>query len=397
MGTSPYPIVLCVDDERAVLDGLSLHLRRRFQVLTAQSGPEALAVLGREPSVAVVMSDMRMPGMDGATFLARAREAAPDTVRLLLTGQAHIDAAIAAINEGRIFRFLTKPCPPQTMMAAVEAAAEQHRLMTAERVLLQDTLRGAIKALTDVLALSNPVAFGHATRIKQLVAELAGKLDVREAWQAEVAAMFSQLGAMTLPPETAEKIHLGFPLSPDEQRMAARAPAVAEQLVRNIPRLELVADVLAAHVRRRKSADAVAADPRAAQVELMAQLLRAAIDFDALESQGTAGTLVLDTMRSRLDRYEPRLVDALAELRGGHAPRVGVREVFLSVLTVGMVFVDDVKMQNGMLLVARGYEVTPGFLERVRNLKAGTVKEPLRVVLRSALKEAALQATGAKG
>ena len=396
MAAGQSPIVLCVDDEKAVLDGLSLHLRRRYQVLTALSGAEALTVLAREPSVAVVISDMRMPGMDGATFLTRARDAAPDTVRLLLTGQAHIDSAIAAINEGRIFRFLTKPCPPATMMAAVDAANEQHRLVTSERVLLQDTLRGAIKALSDVLALSNPVSFGRATRIKQLVTDLAAKLDVKDAWQAEVAAMFSQLGTMTLPPETVEKIYLGFPLSPEEQRMAARAPAVAEQLVRNIPRLDVVADILAAHGRRRKGTDAVAGDPRAAMVELMAQLLRAAIDFDALESQGTAGALVIDTMRGRMDRYEPRFVDALSELRGGQAPRVGVREVFLSVLTVGMVFVDDVKMQNGMLLVARGYEVTPGFLERVRNLKPGTVKEPLRVVLRSALKEAALEVTGGK-
>ncbi len=396
MCAAPACTVLCVDDERAVLDGLSLHLRRRYQVLTAQSGPEALEVLAREPSVAVVISDMRMPAMDGATFLARAREQAPDTVRLLLTGQSQMDQAIAAINEGRIFRFLTKPCPPATMMGAVDAAAEQHRLMTSERVLLQETLRGAIKALTDVLALSNPVSFGRATRIKNLVTDLAAKLDIKDAWQAEVAAMFSQLGTMTLPPETVEKIYLGFPLTPDEQRMAARAPAVAEQLVRNIPRLDLVADILAAHGRRRKSNESVAADPRAATVELMAQLLRAAIDFDALESQGTAGALVVDTMRGRMDRYEPRFVDALAELRGGQAPRVGVREVFLSVLTVGMVFVDDVKMQNGMLLVARGYEVTPGFLERVRNLKPGTVKEPLRVVLRSALKEAALEVTGGK-
>lgn len=396
MSAANGPIVLCVDDERAVLDGLSLHLRRRFQVLTAQSGAEALTVLAREPLVAVVISDMRMPGMDGATFLTRAREAAPDTVRLLLTGQAHIDSAIAAINEGRIFRFLTKPCPPATMMAAVDAAAEQHRLMTSERVLLQDTLRGAIKALTDVLALSNPVSFGRATRIKQLVTDLAAKLDVKDAWQAEVAAMFSQLGTMTLPPETVEKIYLGFPLSPEEQRMAARAPAVAEQLVRNIPRLDVVADILAAYGRRRKATDAGGGDPRVAVVESMAQLLRAAIDFDTLESQGSAGALVIDTMRGRMDRYEPRFVDALSELRGGQSPRVGVREVFLSVLTVGMVFVDDVKMQNGMLLVARGYEVTPGFLERVRNLKAGTVKEPLRVVLRSALKEAALEVTGGK-
>jgi len=397
MGAAPYPTVLCVDDEKAVLEGLSLHLRRRFQVLTAQSGSEALAILEREPSIAVVMSDMRMPGMDGATFLTRARDVAPSAVRLLLTGQAHIDSAIAAINEGRIFRFLTKPCPPATMMAAMDAAAEQHRLLTAERVLLQETLHGAIKALTDVLAFSNPVSFGRATRIKQTVTDLAAKLEVKDAWQAEVAAMFSQLGTMTLPAETVEKIHLGFPLTPEEQRMAARAPGVAEQLVRNIPRLDMVADILAAHARRRKGNDAVAGDPRAAAIELMAQLLRAAIDFDALDSQGSGGALVIDTMRSRLDRYEPRIVDALAELRGSEAPKVGVREVFLSLLTVGMVFVDDVKMHNGMLLVARGYEVTPGFLERVRNLKPGTVKEPLRVVLRSALKQAALEVVGGKG
>ena len=389
MQANTQPTVLCVDDEKAVLDGLSLHLRRRYQVQTALSGTAALEILGRAPSaIAVIISDMRMPGMDGATFLTRACEAAPDTVRMLLTGQADVDSAIAAINQGRIFRFLTKPCPPPTVMAAVEAAVEQHRLITSERVLLEDTLRGSIKALTDILALANPISFGRATRIKQTVTDLAAKLNVQETWQVEVAAMLSQLGTMTLPPETVEKLYLGYPLTPEEQKMTARAPVVTEQLVRNIPRLDGVADILAAHVRRRKGNDAVGNDPRAAHIELMAQLLRAAMDFDALDSQGSAGSVAIDTMRARLDRYEPKIVEAMSELRGGDAPRLGVREVFLSVLCVGMVFVDDVKMQNGMLLVARGYEVTPSFLERVRNLKAGTVKEPLRVVLRSALPSA---------
>ena len=179
MAAGQSPIVLCVDDEKAVLDGLSLHLRRRYQVLTALSGAEALTVLAREPSVAVVISDMRMPGMDGATFLTRARDAAPDTVRLLLTGQAHIDSAIAAINEGRIFRFLTKPCPPATMMAAVDAANEQHRLVTSERVLLQDTLRGAIKARSAVLALAKHVRqLGDAQRAAR------GRDDVKQDLEA---------------------------------------------------------------------------------------------------------------------------------------------------------------------------------------------------------------------
>jgi len=382
MSTPALPRVLCVDDERAVLDGLALHLRRKYRLDTAQSGAEGLMILRENPGIAVIVSDMRMPGMDGASFLTRAREAAPNAVRMLLTGQSGIDAAIAAINEGGIFRFLTKPCPPPTLIRAIEAALEQHRLVSAERVLLEQTLHGSIKALTDILALANPVAFGRATRIKALVSELAVKLDVRNAWQVEVAAMLSQLGAMTLPPETAEKLHLGVALSPEEQKMAARALVVNEQLVRNIPRLDGVADILAAQGKRRKAGEVLAVDLRAAEVEASAQLLRAASDFDGLESQGSSLALAIDAMRARTDRYEARVVDAVAELRGGQSANVAIREVNLSVLCTGMVFVDDVKMQNGMLLVARGFEVTVGFLARVRNLKPGTVKEPLRVMIK---------------
>lgn len=382
MDSAARPKILCVDDEKAVLDGLSLHLRRRYDVVTAQSGAAGLEALERDPSIAVIMSDMRMPGMDGAEFLSRARKVAPNAVRLLLTGQADMASAIAAVNEGQIFRFLTKPCPPASVMAAVDAAAEQNRLVTAEKVLLEQTLHGSIKALTDVLSLTNPVAFGRATRIKELVSDLAEKMGIEDRWQVEVAAMLSQLGSITLPAETIEKVYYNQPLTPEEQKMVARAPAVTEQLVRNIPRLEPVAEILAAHVKTRRGAEALAGDPRKQHVDLMAQLLRAAVDFDALDGQGSSGALSLDTMRGRKDRYEARVLDALEVLRGAAGPRAGVREVFLSVLCVGMVFVDDVKTNTGTLLVTRGFEVTQGFLERARNFKPGTVKEPLRVVLR---------------
>jgi response regulator RpfG family c-di-GMP phosphodiesterase len=320
--------------------------------------------------------------MDGAEFLSRARKLLPNTVRLLLTGQADMTSAIAAVNEGQIFRFLTKPCPPASVLAAVDAAAEQNRLVTAEKVLLEQTLHGSIKALTDILSLTNPVAFGRATRIKELVSDLADKLEVGERWQVEVAAMLSQLGSITLPAETIEKVYYNQPLTVDEQKMVTRAPAVTEQLVRNIPRLEQVAEILAAHAKPRRGGDALAGDPKKQYIDLLAQLLRAAVDFDTLDTQGSSGALALDTMRGRKDRYEPRVLDALATLRGADGPRAGVREVLLSVLCVGMVFVDDVKTNTGTLLVARGFEVTQGFLERARNFKAGTVKEPLRVVVR---------------
>lgn len=374
--------VLCVDDEPAVLEGLALHLRRRYDVLTAAGGPAGLEVARRTPDLAVVVSDMRMPGMDGAAFLAQVRQALPDASRLLLTGYAGLDAAIAAVNEGQVFRFLTKPCAPAALMAAVEAAAAQHRLVTAERVLLEQTLHGSVKALTDVLALASPASFGRATRIKQVAADLAAALDLRERWPVEVAAMLSQLGAVALPAETAEKLHHGRPLTPEEQRMVARAPAVAEQLLAHIPRLEPVREVLAAYAKGAPPAPA-GADPRRRAAARAAQVLLVASDYDALEAQGSSLGRAVDAMRGRPERYDREVLAALLTSRAA-AVAAEQREVPLAALQPGMVFAEDVKLKSGALLVARGYEVTAGFLERARNFPEGSVREPLRITLRGA-------------
>ena len=95
-------VVLCVDDETEILRALQRELRHvADNVITATSGEEALALL-EEHNAAVVVSDMRMPGMNGATFLHRVLEFSPQTFRMLLTGHADIEAAIAAINEGEV-------------------------------------------------------------------------------------------------------------------------------------------------------------------------------------------------------------------------------------------------------------------------------------------------------
>jgi response regulator RpfG family c-di-GMP phosphodiesterase len=369
--------VLCVDDEPALLEGVSLHLRRGYEVQTRTSGADALGWLEGNRSISIILSDMRMPGMDGATFLGRARQLVPDAVRILLTGQADLDSAIAAVNEGQIFRFLTKPCTPTVLLSAVEAAAQQYRLITAERVLLEQTLHGSVKALTDVLALTNPTSFGRATRIKQLVSELATKLSMSERWHVEVAAMLSQLGSITLPAETAEKVYYGQPLSERESKMVARLPAVTEQLLGNIPRLEPVREILASH-RKPLWASAGSVREKSA-VRVGAQVLRVAADFDTLESQGNATSIVVETLRGRDGQYDPVVLDALSAIRGGAGPRAEIRELPLGALREGMVFADDVRMSAGTLLAARGYEVTASFVERAGNFRPGAVKEPIRV------------------
>lgn len=376
--------VLCVDDEPNVLEGLKLNLRRRFEVSTATSGPDGLEIIRTQGPFAAVISDMRMPAMDGAAFLARVRELAPQTVRMLLTGQTDIEAAISAVNEGQIFRFLSKPCPPERVLAAAEAAAEYHRLVTAERVLLEKTLHGCINALTEILSLAQPAAFGRAVRVKRLVSELASRLGIEERWPIEVAAMLSQVGCITLPPETVEKLYRSAALETTEQASVDRLPALAARLIADIPRMEPVRQILTEQGPHSTGAVEPGDVRRPVTLSLGARLLRIALDYDALQCRGLPPSVALGTLRGRMPAYDPAALEALTGLIGGAESECEVLELRVSGLHAGMILAEEVRMRSGGLLVARGQEVTESLIERLRNFSAGNgINEPLRVIART--------------
>ena len=122
------PRILIVDDDELILDALDRQLRSRFDVTTATGGKEAMRLVMSQAQYAVVVSDLRMPEMDGVTLLYLIRQTAPDTVRVLLTGKADMEAAISAVNVGNIFRFLTKPCPTWMLLRVLESAVEHYQL-----------------------------------------------------------------------------------------------------------------------------------------------------------------------------------------------------------------------------------------------------------------------------
>jgi CheY-like chemotaxis protein len=375
----PRPRLLFVDDEPAVLEAVAANLRRAFEVVTVTSGEAGLEYLQAESDFCVVVSDMRMPKMDGATFLARAREVAPDVVRILLTGQADLDAAIKAVNHGQLFRFLTKPCPRDTLRAAIDSAVVQHRLINAERVLLEQTLRGSIKMLVDILAITSPAAFGRANQIKTRVLQLAGLLGILDSWQLEIAALASQLGYIVLPHELCEKLEAKRPLSEDEQRMVDRAPAMTEHLLANIPRLEGVRAMLALHVKPPKRK--LTADPGTQLIELGAHLLRVAIDIEALESNRADRSISpVQTLLARPELYDAEVLEAVERLYREQAMRQGVASVQAAGLRVGMVLAEDARLTTGTLLVARGYDVTASFIERIKNFPPGMLPQVFRIM-----------------
>jgi response regulator RpfG family c-di-GMP phosphodiesterase len=380
MSAAPNPKILCVDDEPLVLEGLTLHLRRAFRLFTAPSGAAGLEVLAKESDCSVVVSDMRMPQMSGAQFLAKVRELHPNSVRVLLTGQSDLESAIAAVNEGQIFRFLTKPCPPNVLLSALGSAVRQHELIMAERVLLEQTLRGCVKTLTDVLSITNPTAFGRASRAKQYMTQLLSYINRRDDWQSEVSAMLSQIGCVTLPGDVLERMYEGQPLTEDEASMAAGLPAVAERLLAHIPRLEGVREILL-HMD-----DHFEAKPgqslKGESIPWGARALKVVLDFTGLEWQLGGSAPALDMMRGRSGWYDPGIFVAFAALQGNAASGVEVRSVSVRELREGMILHQNLTTRTGMLVMAKGHEITESSIERIANFsKRVGVREPIPVVV----------------
>lgn len=378
------PRVLCVDDEPSVLSGLARILRRDFEVVTAEGGAKGLAQLDGESEFAVVTSDLRMPEMDGIAFLSAFRERAPDTTRILLTGNADLSAAVAAVNEGNIFRLLSKPCEAEKLRAVIEAAAEQYRLVTSERVLLRQTLQGSVKMLTEAMALANPTAFGTAAPVQRRAGDAANALGSPDRWVMEFAAMLTQVARITLPPETLDKYVAGEPLTEDEQAMVKKLPEVGESLVVDIPRLDEVREI----VRHQNTDFSVAAD----RIPMGARILRASLDLEMLLERGLALEDASTALANRVGSYDPVVLDVLT---AEHSANYETLEVDVDHLRPGMVLLSPVLALNGQLLVVQGQEASIGMIERLQNFAKGHgVHEPILVKRLTGEAEMALTGTG---
>ena len=191
--------ILFVDDDPNVLSAYQRTLRKRYTLDTASSGDAGLALIEKDGPYAVIVADMQMPGMNGIDFLKHAMEKTPDTVRLMLTGNADQKTAVDAVNHGHVFSFLSKPCPSESLEAALENALRQYELICAEKELLEETLNGSIKVLTDILAIVDPEAFGHAQRLREEFARWRSGLEFRALGNMSWARCFHKSGLWPFP------------------------------------------------------------------------------------------------------------------------------------------------------------------------------------------------------
>jgi len=377
--------ILFVDDDQNILSAYQRQLRKQFQMDAALGGAEGLEAIEDKGPYAVVVSDLRMPGMDGVAFLTKVKELVPDTVRIMLTGNADTKAAIEAVNEGNIFRFLTKPCLPSDLAQVLQAGITHYRLILAERELLQNTLNGSIQVLTEILSIVDPQSFGRARMLRESVRTLSAALKVADSWELDLAAMLSQIGHVTVPPEIIVKEKTGQPLSEVEKEMLSRVPEIGHALLAHIPRLEQVAKIVLYQNRRFETSGSLGDSISGSRIPLGARMLKVLTDLAQVESEGLSRAKALEALKKREAWYDPAVLDA-AFLCFASPPQLNPnverrpRSVTLKDLQVGQILLSDVVTRGGALLITAGNWVSETILERIKNFaKLKGIREPIQV------------------
>ncbi len=374
--------ILFVDDEPNILDSYTRGLRKHFEVDTALGGEAALDLMTQNSPYALVVSDLRMPGLDGIALLSAIKDRWPDTVRIMLTGYADVDSAIKAVNEGAVFRLLTKPCDLETLARALVDGIKQYRLVTAERVLLEKTLSGSIKVLTDALSLVNPDAFGRVSRVIRYVREIIRILEIEHNWAYETATMLSQLGCLTLPGDIVRRAIKGRDLSDKEAAIFRSHPSLAAEMVLRIPRMESVSEIIAYQDKHFDGQGYPDDERKEEDIPLGSRILKVLLDFDVLVQSGESKAKAMEELNRRRGWYDPAVLTAL-DLALGDEVRYDQEESTIYGLQPGMILGQNVlSVRTGRRVLSEGQELSQSLISSLVNYnRAYGVQQPIKVII----------------
>jgi len=372
--------ILVVDDDPQLLRSFKRLFSGKLSLDTAEGVSDGLKAVSEQGPYAVVISDYRMPLMNGVQFLSKVKIAQPDTVRILLTGYADLKTAIEAVNEGNIFRLLTKPCPAALLAKSLADGIRQYKLVRAERDLLERTLSGSIAVLSELLSLAKPEAFGRASRIADRVKEVARQMDASPKWEIAVAAMLSQIGLIVFPDSSIRRIAKGRDLPPDEKSLFNNHPQMAADLIRRIPRMDRVAAIVAYQEKRYDGSGIPEDDRQCEDIPLGARILKVVIDLDALIFSGRPVRESLAELKGRTGHYDPAVLESLEALLGAETQHE-LREVAANELMENMVLADDVyTVSPKKKLLGKGQKLSKSVIMHIQryNLTVG-VEQPIKV------------------
>jgi response regulator RpfG family c-di-GMP phosphodiesterase len=378
--------ILFVDDEPNVLSGVQRKMRRDFPLDIALGGEQGLAMIQEQGPYAVIVSDMQMPGMNGIEFLSKVEVKAPDTVRMMLTGNADQKTAVDAVNRGHIFRFMTKPCEPEMLGEMLKAGLKQYGLITAERELLEKTLHGSVRMLTDILSMLDPQSFARAQRLREYMSACTRAFNVPKPWELEIAATLSQIGFVTIPVDVLEKKRAHQSLSEQENQMLERVPEIGFNLLSNIPRLEAVANIVRYQAKNFDGSGFPADDVAGENIPIGSRILRVLSDLILIEGHDVAKAKALVNMQQCAGLYDPKVLNFVGAAFDAFVPaepkeRGAGRPLMFKDLRSGQVLMSDVMTRDGTKIVMAGVPLTQVLLAKLKNFASiRGIQEPILVV-----------------
>jgi len=238
-----------------------------------------------------------------------------------------------------------------------------------------------------MLALVNPTAFGTASRVRRLAVDMGRYMEIPDLWRLDLAAMLSQLGCAALSPALLEKAARGEALTPAEAASYANHPAIGRDLVSNIPRLQEVAEIIGLQ-HARYALEPGQSGPSGEAIPLPARILKAALDFEALETRfsrhgddAPSQVHALNAMKERAGWYDPTVLEALDSMVGFPVDHT-LAHLKTAELKPGMVLDETVSPGSDLPDFDKGMELSRPAIQRLRAaVEEGRLKEPLRVLV----------------
>ncbi len=357
--------ILLVDDEPNVLMGYERVLQNGFKTDTAVGGAAALNAIHTRGPYAIVLSDLRMPQMDGIELLTKVKALSPDSIRIILTGYADVKTALSALNEVNAFRVLIKPCSKAVLVSTLTAGLSQYRLALSAKDLLEKTLTGSLSVLMEVLSLASPAAFARGLRLRRYMAHVTAGLSTAQRSKFEIAAMLSQLGCVTMVPETVDAVDAGKTLTPKQQALYETHPRTASDLLKNIPGMESVAWMIA-HQNQPITVDGDLRDREMADMRLGAELLQITLAFDTMMRKGSSRTEAACKIARQHQDLDSHVTMALVETEPEDLKKQKLT-CRIEELTPGMTIDQEVRTDEGLLIIAKNQELTPFTILKLRS------------------------------
>lgn len=308
--------ILCVDDNSNILAGYKRKLRKQFDIMIAYSGRQGLKMIETKGPFAIVVSDIRMPVMDGIQFMEQVRKLNPDSIRMILTGYADLETLIDAVNKGFIFKLLMKPCPTETFANALNEGMAQFRRIGTERKLQKETFLGSVNNLTEILRITRPQIYKKSLRLKQYVKHLVAKLNLENAWQYELAASLSLIGCICLPTTILQKVEKSSPLSAEEQNIFMVHPNLGAKFIRNIPRLETISEIIKRQIQEHNlQTPLLSLNFKETQNDIIlgSEMLKVAFEYDKYRVNGHSHPQTITLLRKQRDFINHQLTELLID------------------------------------------------------------------------------------